>query len=282
MDTTFLQCKTPLGTSWNTLLPGNSPETSSTGRYSLQITKRHMGKCSCICIWSVWRIPEERTNSGCGIQSWRYLQQSPVQAADEPAYAIWNQPNTDPVDCSSAPGKNSGYAAWKLKLCSSSAHNGPTTRITALARPLQCMYTKDLADLNQNGPSKILRPADDGLIYKTSRDSQGAAKAVQQQLDVNSCGVMTMDRSSIQTRHKRCGTLLTTERQANQCQRSHLMELWSNKQAVWATFGYTLTECWPTENIWKQQHWKVCQSRRLWLCHLFLLYQSVVLSVTKD
>jgi len=45
------------------------------------------------------------------------------------------------------------------------------------------VHTKDLADLNQNGPSKILRLADDELIYKTSRDSQGAAKAVQQQLD---------------------------------------------------------------------------------------------------
>ena len=29
------------------------------------------------------------------------------------------------------------------------------------------IYTKGLADLNQNGPSKILTMADDGLIYKT-------------------------------------------------------------------------------------------------------------------
>jgi len=41
------------------------------------------------------------------------------------------------------------------------------------------VYTKGLADLNQNGPSKILILADDGLIYKTSKDSQEAAKAVQ-------------------------------------------------------------------------------------------------------
>ena len=27
------------------------------------------------------------------------------------------------------------------------------------------VYTKGLADLNQNGPSKILTPVDDGLIY---------------------------------------------------------------------------------------------------------------------
>ena len=43
--------------------------------------------------------------------------------------------------------------------------------------------TKGLADLNQNGPSKFLTLVDDGLIYKTSKDSQEATEAVQQQLD---------------------------------------------------------------------------------------------------
>ena len=45
------------------------------------------------------------------------------------------------------------------------------------------VYTKGLADLNQNGPSRILTLADNGLIYKTSKDTQEAAEAVQQQLD---------------------------------------------------------------------------------------------------
>ena len=133
-----------------------------------------------VVILYVWRIPEGRINSGCGSRSQWCLQQSPVQAADGPAHAIWSQPNTDPVDCRSTSGKNSGYAAWKLELCSSSAHNGPTTRITDLAGPLQCIYTKGLADLNQNGPSKNFTLVDDGLIYKASRDSQEAAEAVQQ------------------------------------------------------------------------------------------------------
>ena len=84
------------------------------------------------------------------------------------------------MDCRSTSGKNSGYAAWKLELCSSSTHSGPTTRIKDLAGPLQCIYTKGLADLNQNGPSKHFTPVDDGLIYKASRDSQEAAEAVQQ------------------------------------------------------------------------------------------------------
>ena len=53
------------------------------------------------------------------------------------------------------------------------------------------VYTKGLADLNQNGPSKILTEADDGLRYKTSKDSLKAAKVMQQQLDPG--GVSTLD-----------------------------------------------------------------------------------------
>jgi len=42
------------------------------------------------------------------------------------------------------------------------------------------VYTKGLAELNQNRSSEILTLADDGLIYKTSKDSQEADEAVQQ------------------------------------------------------------------------------------------------------
>ena len=52
-------------------------------------------------------------------------------------------------------------------------------------------------------------------------------------------------------------TRLTTEQQANQCQQSHLMELWLNKQVIWDTMGSTLQECWPTENMCKQQQWSI-------------------------
>ena len=54
---------------------------------------------------------------------------------------------------------------------------------SSLSPVLFNVYTKGLADLNQNGPSKILTLADDGLIYKTSRNSREAAEAVQQLLD---------------------------------------------------------------------------------------------------
>ena len=113
----------------------------------------------------------------------RMLTEESIQAADGPARTIWSQPNTDPVGCRSAPGKNSVYAAWKLEVCPSSSHNGPTTRITVLTDPLQCLYTKGLTDLNQTGPSNILILTDDGLIHTTSKHSQEAAEAVQQHLD---------------------------------------------------------------------------------------------------
>ena len=107
------------------------------------------GKCSCMCMWCVWRIPEERTNTGCGNLSRGRIEQVPVQAANGPALAIilWSQPDTDPVDYRSAPGKISCDAAWKLELCYSSAHNGHTTRLTTLASVLQFVH-KGLAHLN--------------------------------------------------------------------------------------------------------------------------------------
>ena len=52
-----------------------------------------------------------------------------------------------------------------------------------LSPVLYNVYTKGLADLNQRGPAKVLTLADDGLIYKTTKDEQQAVEAVQEQLD---------------------------------------------------------------------------------------------------
>ena len=155
-----------------------------------------------------------------------------IQAAEGPARTIWSQPNTHLVGCRSAPGKNSGYAAWKLELCPSSAHIGPTTRITVLTDPIQCLYTKGLTDLNQTGPSKILILTDDGLIYITSNTPRRQPKQCNNIWIVYPSSVTTPDLSSVHTRHKHCGAHLTTEQQANQCQQSHLIELWLNEQVI--------------------------------------------------
>ena len=45
------------------------------------------------------------------------------------------------------------------------------------------VYTKGMAYLNENGLSRVLTLADDGLIYKTTVDTQEADKYVQQQLE---------------------------------------------------------------------------------------------------
>ena len=58
------------------------------GGGGVQTRKMLMGKCSCICIWRVRRIPEERTSSGCSNRSRGCLQQSPVQGADGPAHPV--------------------------------------------------------------------------------------------------------------------------------------------------------------------------------------------------
>ena len=64
------------------------------------------------------------------------------------------------------------------------------------------VYTKGLAELNQNGPSKILTLPDDGLIYKTSKDSRRQPKQCNNNWIVYPSGVTTPDLSSIQTRSK--------------------------------------------------------------------------------
>ena len=81
---------------------------------SITIPFENMTKCSCVCIWRERMIPEEIRSSGCGNQSRGCIQQNPVQPADGPAHAVWRQPNTCPVDCGSAHGNNSGYATGNL------------------------------------------------------------------------------------------------------------------------------------------------------------------------
>ena len=52
-----------------------------------------------------------------------------------------------------------------------------------LSPVLYSVYTKGLADLNNNGLSRVLTLADDGLIYKTASDISAAVTAVQEQLE---------------------------------------------------------------------------------------------------
>ena len=62
------------------------------------------------------------------------------------------------------------------------------------------VYTKGLADLNQNGPSKT------GLYTKHLRTPRRQPKQCNNNWKVYSSGVMTPDLSSIQRGHKHCGS----------------------------------------------------------------------------
>ena len=116
-------------------------------------------------------------------------------------------------------------------------------------------------DLNQNWHSKVLTlalVADDGLIiiiilytkYWMRQPKQG------NNWIAFPSGAKTPDLSSAQTRHKHCGALLTEPGVTL-----------DGDVVIWDTLGSTWTECWPTDNTWKQQNWsarKVCRSWRLW------------------
>ena len=52
-----------------------------------------------------------------------------------------------------------------------------------LSPVLYNVYTKGLADLDAQGPARVLTLADDGLIYKTTNSTQEAVEAVQEQLN---------------------------------------------------------------------------------------------------
>ena len=239
---------------------------------SITILYRNMRKFSCVCIWRERMIPEEIRSSGCGNRSRGCIQQNPVQPADGPAHAVWRQPNTCPVDCGSAHGKNSGYATGNL----SSALHQETMDVpkwSPLSPVLFNVFTKGLADLNRNG-----------LIYKTSRDSQEAAGAVQE-VDGSVSHWYHGPRSLINPDKAQPLWCTLDNRAAGKPipavtfdgavveWRSHLRYM-----------GSTLTECWPTENMWKEQHYqsvmKALAATGTEQRHLFLLYQSVVLSAT--
>ena len=135
MDTVSSQYRALLESLWNALLPGHLPETSTTRRYSLQIRggsdqKNPHEKLQLHLHMTYMKDFRGKNKQWLWQSVLRTHTTQSISSYDGPAHVIWSQPKADLVDCRSTPGKNSGYATWKLELCSSSAHNGPTTRIT--------------------------------------------------------------------------------------------------------------------------------------------------------
>ena len=123
--------------------------------------------------------------------------------------------------------------------------------------------TKGLADLNQNGPSKFLTLVDEGLIYKTSKGSQEATEAVQQQLD--SVSQWCHDTGSLINPDKAQTLVHTWQQSSRQTSASR------HRKHV----ETTAPKCKKGLSVLKAMAEKGIEQR-----HLFLLYQSVVLSVT--
>jgi len=112
---------------------------------------------------------------------------------------------------------------WKLQKMTEYWHFIPSSLHTTTS--ISDIISKCLANLNQNRPSKVLTHADDMLTYKTSRDTQKVAKAVQQQDNVFQ---WYHDTKSLINPNKPVQTLQCTQ-SSRQCDASsHLMELQSN------------------------------------------------------
>ena len=164
-----------------------------------------------------------------------------IQAAEGPAHSLYSQPITAPHQLRIGLPQGSLFSPSLFNVYT------PTSRQ---------MWTK----LN---PASFSHWQMTGSYTKHQRTPRRQLTQCNNVWIVYPSSVTTPDLSSIHTRHKHCGAHFTTEQQANQwqCQQSHLMELWLNEQVIWDTLGSTLTECWPTVNMWKQQHWsarKVC------------------------
>ena len=131
----------------------------------------------------------------------------------------------------------------KLELCSPSACNGPTARITVFAMS-STMYTPRAWQIwTKMVPARFSHWQMTGWYIYTKRQGTPAPSRQPKQCSNNwiayPSSVTTPDLSSIQTRHKHCCARLTTEQQTNRCQQSHLMELWSIHLGI--HFGRMLT-----------------------------------------
>ena len=126
---------------------------------------------------------------------------------------------------------------------------------------------------------------DEGSIYKTSRDSKEAAKAVHNNWIVYLSGVMLPDLSATQTKHKHWGTpdhdnIMTPSVtfDGDVVERtSHLryLGIYCDRMRTYGQHVETTLMCKKGLSVLKAMAAKGIKQ-----CHLFLLYQSVMLSVT--
>ena len=157
-----------------------------------------------------------------------------------------------------------------------------------LSPVLYNVYTKGLADLNTNGLSRVLTLADDGLIYKTSSDISTAVTAVQEQLEKVSHWCQETE-SEINPSKAQALWCTLNNKAVGQAMpavsfNGEAIERTNSLRCLGIHFDRMLTYKTQVESTklrWKKglSALKAMASKGIEQRHLFLLYQSVILSV---
>ena len=188
---------------------------------------------------------------------------------------------------SSTPGKKGCHATWKLDLHAPTTDNRTSTRLLPALGPLQCLH-KGTGGLNSNGLSRVLTLVDDWLIYKTSSDIHTAVTAVQEQLEKVSHGCQATDAeiNPSKTQSLWCTLNNKAEGQAMPAVSFswEVIERTNNLRYLGIHFDRMLmykTQVKSTKLRCKKglSTFKARASKGIEQRHLFMLYQSVILSV---
>ena len=157
-----------------------------------------------------------------------------------------------------------------------------------LSPVLYNVYTKGLADLNNNGLSRVLTLADDGLIYKTASDISTAVTAVQEQPEKVShwCQETESEINPIKAQALWCTLNNKAVGQAMPAVsfNGEAIERTNSLRYLGIHFDRMLTYKTPVESTKLRckkglSTLKAMASKGIEQRHLFLLYQSVILSV---
>ena len=153
-----------------------------------------------------------------------------------------------------------------------------------LSPVLNNVYTKGLADLNSNGLSQVLMLADDGLIYKIASDINTAVTAVQEQLEKVSHWCQETESEINPSKAQALWCTLNNKAVGQAMPAVSFIEHTNSLRYLGIHFDRMLTYKTQVDSTKLRckkglSVLKAMASKGIEQCHLFLLYQSVILSV---
>ena len=195
---------------------------------------------------------------------------------------------------SSTSGTKGRHATWKMDLQAPTTDNGTSTSPTpppppSLSPVLYNFYTKELADLISNGLSRVLTLADDGINNKTASDTHTALIAVQEQLEKVSQWYQETESEINPSKAQALWCTLNSKTVGQAFPavsfNGEVIERTNNPKYVGIHFGRMLTYKTQVESTKFRckkglSALKAMAAKDIELRHLFLLYQSVTLSIT--